>query len=106
MRNFIVNLFSNRFGIILAAVNLCYFANKARIFSNHPLDIVFACANIPAWGATFLSIEFVGLLGPEISFSPKSLLIPMFAGLFVTLQWLFIAWIAQTLAQKFRPKEL
>jgi hypothetical protein len=105
MRKFIVNLFSNRFGIILAAVNLCYFAFKARTFSNHPLDVVFVCANVPAWVATFLSLGFVKLLIPGISLSTNWLLNLTLAGLSVTLQWLFIAWISKSLAQRFRPKQ-
>jgi hypothetical protein len=102
MKKFLVNLFSNRFGIVLAAVNVCYFAGKAHSYAPRPLEMPFACANSPAVAATLLALEFVRIFVPGLSFQTRDVLAVGFAGVFVVLQWLFIAWLSETLAAKIR----
>lgn len=106
MKKFIVSLFSNRFGIVLATVNVCYFASRVHNFRPQPLDMPFACANSPAIIATVFFVDFLNIFIPKLSFQTKEIIGIIFAGAFVTLQWLFIAWIAKTLAAKLRPKKL
>jgi len=106
MRKFIVNLFSNHFGIILAALNLCYFVSKINVFPISPFGKIFACANLPAFASAILSLEFVKIFIHRPSFSTEEFLGYGFLAVFIVLQWLFIAWIAKTLAARFRPKEI
>jgi hypothetical protein len=106
MKNFLVNLFSNRFGIVLAALNLCYFASKIYNFTASPFAKIFVCAHFPAVALTIFSLEFVKLFVHKISPLAETTLGNIFFAVFVVFQWLFIAWIAKTVAQKFRPKEL
>lgn len=109
MKKFIVNLFSNRFGIVLATLNVCFFALKSSNMASVPetfLGKVFVSLNLPAFIFTRLCYEIPNALFAEISYSARmNLKFGLFAS-FIVLQWLFIAWIAKTLAQKFRPTEL
>jgi hypothetical protein len=108
MKKFVINLFSNRFGIILAALNVCYFASAGRDLMYYPFGKIFACINLPALISAMLSLKFFKILTPEISFQTPTLgiiLLNILLAFFITLQWLFIAWIAKTLSGKWqRPK--
>jgi hypothetical protein len=104
MKKFIVSLFSNRFGIVLAALNLCYFASKIDNFNAYLFGKLFVLLHFPAVAATILSVEFVRIFVHKISPSAEATLANTFLGAFIVLQWLFITWIAKTLAQKFRPQ--
>jgi len=106
MKKFIINLFSNRFGIVLATLNVCYLASKVSNLQLKPLDIPFMCANIPAFLLTMVPEQFIRIFASDLSFQSRRLLLMSFAGIFVVLQWLFIAWFAKTIAGKIRPKEL
>lgn len=106
MKKFIIQLFSNRFGIVLAAINLCYLASKAGNYRFRPLDPFFASANAPAFISSLFSLEIMKIFWQPMSSAVTTNFIGIFLVFFVTLQWLFIAWIAKTLAAKFRPKEL
>lgn len=106
MRKFIVDLFSNRFGIVLAAINLCYLASKWNVLLYHPSGKLFLCANLPAGISSFLSVEFTKIFWHRIPLATEAYLANIFLAFFIVLQWLFIAWIARTIAGKFRPKEL
>jgi len=104
MKKFIVNLFSNRFGIVLAALNLCYFASKIDNFNAYLFGKLFVLMHFPAAASTLLSLEFVRIFVHKIAPAAENTLGNMFFAAFIVLQWLFIAWIAKTLAQKFRPQ--
>jgi hypothetical protein len=104
MKKFIVDLFSNRFGIVLAALNLCYFASKIDNFSAYLLGKLFVLLHFPAVASTLLSLELVRIFAHKIAPSSETTLGNMFFAVFIVLQWLCIAWIAKTLAQKFRPQ--
>ena len=104
MKKFIVNLFLNRFGIVLAALNVCYFAGNG-IVPFQPSGMIFFCMNLPAAFATICSLGFVRLLLSEASFSRLMISVDLFFAFFTVLQWLFIAWIAKTIARKLRPAE-
>jgi hypothetical protein len=51
MKKFIVNLLSNRFGIVLATINLCYFATFfTKLIETHrvPAGKLFLILNLPS----------------------------------------------------------
>ena len=101
MKNFVINLFSNRFGIILAALNVCYFVSKENVTGNL-FGKIFVCANSPAAISALLSVEFIKFFSHDLSFPAYYSLADAFFTFFIVLQWLFIAWIAKTLAAKVR----
>lgn len=108
MKKFIVNLFSNRFGIVLATLNVCYLATKIQDIVNIPqtfLGKVFVCLNMPAFILSRLAYAIDALLFGEIKYSMQISVKLVLFTFFIILQWLFIAWIARTLAAKIRrPK--
>jgi hypothetical protein len=109
MKKFIVNLFSNRFGILLAVLNLCYFVNKTPVLFNFPRTFfgkLFLSLNAPALICAGISARISEEFLNVLSFESRYKLISVFIAFFIVLQWLFIAWFARTIAQKFRPKEI
>ncbi len=106
MKKFIVQLFSNRFGIVLATLNVCYLASKGNDFMARPFGKLFVCTNFPAAVSAIFSLEFLEIFIDKIPSPAITVLGNTFFTFFIILQWLFIAWIARTIAQKFRSKEL
>ena len=109
MKKFIVNLFSNRFGIVLAALNACYFIYKTPVLFDFPRTFfskLFLSLNSPALIATGILHEILREFIPKLSYEMQYRVSSAIIGFFIVLQWLFIAWIAKTLAQKFRPTQL
>src|SRR5689334_505547 len=110
MRKFIASLLSNRFGILLAAVNVCYFAAKTQNMASVAqtfIGKVFISINMPAFVLTRLCYEigaafFGEFINPASQFGVK---LGMFAS-FIVLEWLFIAWLAETLAARIRRPNL
>ena len=105
MRKFITELFSNRFGIVLATLNVCYLVSRADNPIRQPLDMPFFCANFPSGAAVFLSLKGIGIFLFDPSYAAR-FLVPAFFIFFVTLQWLFVAWTAKTLAARIRRSKL
>jgi len=108
MRKFVVNLFSNHFGIFLATLNVCYLATKIQDIFKIPqtfLGKVFVCLNMPAFILARLSYEFVTVF-TEIHYSRQMTVKLALFSFFAVLQWLFIAWFARTLAAKIRRPQL
>lgn len=104
MRNFVRELVTNRFGIVLATLNLCYLA--ARVASGWPFpykgfDKVMIVLNAPA---LFLGVPPMATMQFLLEPSTFRFFEPAFIAVFfifsVTLQWLFIAWAARKIAQK------
>jgi hypothetical protein len=128
MKKFIINLFSNRFGIVLATLNLCYFLTRPffqRLFThNHgencfffkglsifPINLTSAenlmvLQNLPATVLSFFPRLLINEIAPNLCFYTQVKFHFVFLAFFIVLQWLFIAWIAKTIAQKLRPTEL
>lgn len=105
MRKFIVNLLSNHFGIILAALNVCFFMSKNDVLIKQPFGKLFLCANFPAAISALLSVEFVKIFAHRLAFSTENLLGTTFFVFFCIAQWLLVAYVAKTLAAKIRrPK--
>jgi hypothetical protein len=102
---FIKALLTNRLGIVLATLNLCYFAandffNAPTPFSN--FDKIMLSQNSPAIVLSFVPYQLIRFLFPQMEWSAFRLLMLAFLLLFVTLQWLFIGWAAKTIARKLR----
>jgi hypothetical protein len=106
MKKFIVNLFSNHFGIILAALNVCYFASKGNHVACTGFGKLFVAVNFPAALAALLAREFVKIFAHPLSFATETTIANIFFAFFIAGQWLFIAWLARTIARKFRPVKL
>jgi hypothetical protein len=101
MKKFIFNLFLNRFGIVLATFNLCWFAsNGFRPFVPSGDYLLFL--NFPAAILTSLSVLVSGIFLPKLSFSAEMLVGNTVFAILMVFQWLFIALIAQKLAVKFQ----
>ena len=107
MKEFIKNLFSNRFGIILATLNLCYFLSNSYIYNGYihnGFEKIMVMTNFPALLLAIVSSKFVGALFQNISThggARFSIVLMMF---FVTLQWLFIGWLSKTIARKIESR--
>jgi hypothetical protein len=100
MKKFIGSLFSNRFGIVLAALNVCYFVSKGSDVTNNLFGKIFVCMNFPAAISALLAREFVEIFSHNLSFAAEMTVANIFFAFFIAGQWLFIAWIAKTLGAK------
>lgn len=103
MKKFVVSLFSYRFGIVLAAINLCYFAGKGVglfDFLRNPSAKYFLSLNFPALIVARISFEIVHNILPEISFEAQTDLKIGFFAFFIVVQWLLIGWLTKILAEK------
>ncbi len=106
MKNFVKGLITNRLGIVLAGLNLCYFAHDSLKGINQPLtnfDKIMLGQNSPALLLTIIPLAAVKSL---FSMTMFEFLWGQFGFItflfFVTLQWLFIGWTAKKIAQKIR----
>ena len=105
--NFTKGLLTNRLGIVLAALNLCYFAwNGFSVLASLPDNFgkVMISQNSPA---IFLTVILTKLT--EFLFSKPLTNVNHPLGLtaflfFVTLQWLFIGWAAKAIARKIKRR--
>ena len=102
MKKLIVELFSNRFGIILAALNVCYLVSRGELFAYNPLGKFFVCLNAPAISLTVLSLEFLTLFTGRKAPFTEWVMGNTFFAFYIVLQWLFIGWFSYTLAGKIR----
>jgi hypothetical protein len=109
MKKFIVDLFSNRLGIALAALNLCCFAAVGFSFfgfmRNSP-GKYFLALHLPALAAAAVSFEIVRPFAPDLAYAAQMNVKGGFFAVFLVAQWLLIAWVAKTLAGKLRRRNL
>jgi hypothetical protein len=120
--NFAKGLLTNRLGIVLAALNLCYFLSRDSVryvfVHQHGEDCVFSryfpgiflrysnfdslmiVNNAPALLASLFSGKFAGFLFPQFCYFTHQKLWVISLVLFVALQWLFIGWTAKTIGRK------
>lgn len=103
MKNFVVELLSNRFGTVLATLNVCYFLSSRFPELTYPLsnfDKLMLVQNLPASILTHIPlriIEFLFFMPHRFDYMQYIVTVFLF---FVTLQWLFIAWLARKIALK------
>lgn len=122
MKKFVKELVTNRFGIVMATLNICWFLSSAPIqfvlsHRNHencfyyrePFLLIFSrseianpilAVDIPSFILSdFLSDVFLKA-SPDLCVFTQLHIQVVFFIFSVFLQWLFIGWIAKKLAQK------
>lgn len=125
MKKFAVQLMSNRFGIVLAALNVCYFISRnfvAYAFSHGDGERCFfakrylfqwidaQCAeftlyiNLPALMMSAIQDNLMQSVFPDLCIFTQAKFKIVFLMIFIILQWLFIGWTAQSIARAIRPK--
>jgi|SRR5215213_4686724 len=105
--NFAKSLLTNRPGIVLAALNLCYFAASGFLkgdFSMSNFDKIMLSQNAPAIVLSFIPHQLIHFLFTNLDWFTLRYLTFAFLLFFVTLQWLFIAWTAKMIAGKFKAE--
>ena len=120
MRKFIVDLFSNRFGIVLAVLHVCYFLSRPyfqRVFAHEhgedcvvirnfflfPINIsntddLMIAQNLPAMVLTSFPDHLIKEIFPQLCVYTQINLQIVFFVFFIVIQWLFVAWFARTLS--------
>ena len=122
MRNFVKGLVTNRLGIVLAALNVCYFVSRKFVFcafssgcednliffKKHMFYWINICSakimldiNAPAMTASIFSDACVNKL-TDFSALTQARFQVSFLIFFIAVQWLFIGRAAKTIAQKIR----
>jgi hypothetical protein len=107
MKNLVKGMITNRLGIVLATLNVCYFVanglpNPAYRLSN--FGGIMLTLHTPAIIFTFIPLEAGRLLfSTSYLFSYRQFVLVLFV-FFVTLQWLFIGWAAKAIARRIQPK--
>lgn len=118
--SFMKSFLTNRLGIVLATLNLCLLASRnfVRYAFSSPQDCfylnnnmffpllyqtnlteAFIILNLPAYVLAQIPTSFtIALLGKFCAVTELQIGIVFFA-VFVALQWLFITWLAKTLAR-------
>jgi hypothetical protein len=103
MLNFVKGLLTNRFGIILATLNLCYFVSNIEFMPHHlpsTMTKLFICVNSPALMFSILSNAITQTLCYEFFRLNQVDILYVMSMFFITFQWLFIAHLARIIAQK------
>jgi hypothetical protein len=125
MKNFVMNLITNRLGIVLAILNVCYLMSEKPVkyaFSHGNVEECFIYnydaffwvkfhyaetmfnINLPALLAGLIHGRLVQTVFPDLCVFTHAKFQIIFLALFITIQWLFIGWTAQTIARAVRPK--
>jgi hypothetical protein len=100
---FVKALLSNRPGIVLATLNVCYFAARDFFIGVFPLsnfDKIMLSQNAPAIVLTFIPHHLIHFLFSQMEWLMLQRLTLVILTFFITLQWLFIGWTAKTMARK------
>jgi hypothetical protein len=103
--NFAKSLLTNRLGIVLATLNLCYFAASGFLkgdFSMNNFDKIMLSQNAPAIVLSFVPHQLIHFLFTDLDWLTLRYLTFAFLLFFVTSQWLFIGWTAKTIGRKLR----
>ena len=130
MKKFVKELITNRFGIVLATLNVCYFGLKNFgyspskhflshvfehahgencIFIHHPMLFPLAypalsetimLLNLPALLFSLIPGKIMLMIFPQFCFFTQVKFQMIFFVLAVVLQWLFIAWLSRKIALK------
>lgn len=99
--NFVKGLLTNRFGIVLATLNVCVFiyVTQDMVGIRDIETLVVLSLNAPALACARVSIEILRpFIAPFAHYSVENL--ALFVSFFVLLQWLFIGWLSKRLAEK------
>ena len=107
MKNLVKGMITNRFGIVLATLNLCYFLSGSYIhngFAYTGLDKIMILTNSPGIVLAIISSRFAEFLFQGVRTHGGARFSIVLMIFFVTLQWLFIGWAAKAIARRFQPK--
>jgi len=126
MKKIVLELLTNRFGIVLAAINLCYLVSqkfvhyaflnglfceslyyRQNIFfrmKEHFSEIMFDI-NLPAVLAYSVQEKLIQTVFPDFCFFTNAKFQIVFLIFFITMQWLLIGWTAKTIARAVRPNQ-
>ena len=124
MKKFIVDLITNRFGIVLAALNVCYLVSKKFVYyvfshgngsecvfyknsaffwvKSYYADAIFNI-NLPATLVSLIHGKFMQTIFPDFCFFTHAKFQIIALIFYITFQWLFIAWTAKTIARAIQP---
>ncbi len=127
MKSFVKGLVTNRFGIVLAALNVCYLVSRkfvhyafshgnedSCVFFNHHIffwmKIHYAenilSINSPAILASMIPSKFMQIIFSNFCLFTYARFQIIFLIFFITFQWLFIGWAAKTIAQKIQSSQI
>lgn len=128
MKKFVKELFTNRFGIIMATLNICYFVSAKFInfvsvhqhgencfYYKWHFVLLYAKPNVPDFGflinlpslliSFFQGILFLKFFPKFCTFTQIKIQIVFFV-IFVVLQWLFIGWASKKIARKISDSKI
>ena len=123
MKYFVKGMLTNRFGIFLAALNLCYFMSRNFVhfifehkhgegnclFFNILIGFDAGTAksmlniNSPAIVLSFFPNRFMQVIFSDFCAFTDGKFQVVFLMFFITLQWLFIGWMAKVIARRIQP---
>lgn len=107
--NFVKSLLSNGFGIILATLNVCYFASEFGSYPVYPRTLVsriFISLNLPSLIPVEISSEIIKIIIPAISLRTIYQFSNLFFVCFMILQWLFVANLSRKIAQNLQSNKV
>ena len=126
MKEFAKDLMTNRFGIILATLNVCYLVSRKFVYfvfshSNGEECVIFKhqvvswmklhyaetilSINSPAALASLIQGKFTHAVFPDFCSYTHAKFQIIFLVFFIIFQWLFIGWAAKTIARAIRPNQ-
>jgi uncharacterized membrane protein len=107
-RPFVFDLLTNRTGIFLATVNLCFFVSRDLGTNLHLnfFETVMLIQNFPAIISAILTGKFLNAVLPQLFGVSNSTVGIIFISFFIAFQWLFIAWVAKVTAKVLRKNFL
>ncbi|CAN5657914.1 hypothetical protein BH20ACI4_BH20ACI4_10260 [soil metagenome] len=121
MKKFIKELLTNRFGIVLATLNICYLVSRKFVYFTFShgnqdqcvfynqsvfywIQIQFAekilCLNFPAILAFLIPNEITRIVFSDFCLFTRAKFQIVLLTFFIVLQWLFIGWLSEKIAQK------
>lgn len=124
MKGFIKQLVTNRLGIILATLNLCYLVSRHFITYDFSHGYGSACQftknfnliglkmqyseimfflNLPALFFSLIPGGFISSLFSKVCIFEMAQIQIVLLAFFITFQWLFIGWTAKKIASAIRP---
>src|SRR5688572_24585278 len=106
MKEFVKSLLTNRFGIVLGTLNVCYFLSQ--IVNNYSVletlqAKTFICTNFPAAIAALLTTKVITAFAASHSQVSFLQIANLLMSVFIMAQWLFIAHLSRVIAQRIKP---
>lgn len=108
-KSFVFGLLTNRLGIFLATINVCYFVSV--LFSKpaylmNGLEKIMLVQNFPALILAMAFSKIIEFLFFDAHQFISLGFIYLICTFFITFQWLFVGWLTKTLARVIRKNYL